>query len=286
MESMIRDIGLAASGQKKIDWVKGHMPLLNYFNEKYAPTQLFKGINMVVTIHLEAKTAYLALTLKNCGANVTVTGSNPLSTQDDVAAALVANGVTVFATHACTNEEYDLYLDKALDTHPQLIVDDGGDSLSDEKLKLRFEDFPVFPAEIFARVQPKDSLKRKQFEKGILQLSQDGAVQVFTQKHVGLESFMVGVVGQLQLEVLEYRLKNEYNAQLVMTQLPFTVARWVYADKLEDIEKLRGLDNGMLVYDKKDRPVILVNNEWALNWILQRNPGLEFLVVPSDKARV
>ena len=103
------------------------MPLLNYFNEKYAPTQLFKGINMVVTIHLEAKTAYLALTLKNCGANVTVTGSNPLSTQDDVAAALVANGVTVFATHACTNEEYDMYLDKALDTHPQLIVDDGGD---------------------------------------------------------------------------------------------------------------------------------------------------------------
>ena len=127
MESMIRDIRLAESGQKKIDWVKGHMPLLNYFNEKYAPTQLFKGINMVVTIHLEAKTAYLALTLKNCGANVTVTGSNPLSTQDDVAAALVANGITVFATHACTNEEYDMYLDKALDTHPQLIVDDGGD---------------------------------------------------------------------------------------------------------------------------------------------------------------
>ena len=144
----------------------------------------------------------------------------------------------------------------------------------------------MFPAEIFARVQPKDSLKRKQFEKGILQLSQEGAVQVFTQKHVGLESFIVGVVGQLQLEVLEYRLKNEYNAQLVMTQLPFTVARWVYAEKPEDIEKLRGLDNGMLVYDKKDRPVILVNNEWALNWILQRNPGLEFLVVPSDKARV
>ena len=124
MESMIRDIRLAENGQKKIDWVKGHMPLLNYFNEKYAPTQLFKGINMVVTIHLEAKTAYLALTLKNCGANVTVTGSNPLSTQDDVAAALVANGITVFATHACTNEEYDMYLDKALDTHPQLIVEE------------------------------------------------------------------------------------------------------------------------------------------------------------------
>ena len=127
MESIIRDISLAESGQKKIDWVKGHMPLLNYFNEKYAPTQLFKGINMVVTIHLEAKTAYLALTLKNCGANVTVTGSNPLSTQDDVAAALVAKDINVFATHGCTGEEYDMYLDKALDSHPQLIVDDGGD---------------------------------------------------------------------------------------------------------------------------------------------------------------
>ena len=127
MESMIRDINLAESGRKKIEWVKGHMPLLNYFNEKYAPTQLFKRINMVVTIHLEAKTAYLALTLKNCGANVTVTGSNPLSTQDDVAAALVANGVNVFATHGCTAEEYDMYLDKALDCRPQLIVDDGGD---------------------------------------------------------------------------------------------------------------------------------------------------------------
>ncbi|MBM6985863.1 MAG: adenosylhomocysteinase [Acidaminococcaceae bacterium] len=130
MESIIRDINLAESGQKKIDWVKGHMPLLNYFNEKYGPTQLFKGINMVVTIHLEAKTAYLALTLKNCGANVTVTGSNPLSTQDDVAAALAANGIKVFATHGCTDKEYDMYLDKALDTHPQLIVDDGGDLVS------------------------------------------------------------------------------------------------------------------------------------------------------------
>lgn len=127
MESIIRDINLAQSGQAKINWVKGHMPLLNYFNEKYAPLQLFKGINMIVTVHLEAKTAYLALTLKNCGANVVVTGSNPLSTQDDVAAALVANGITVFATHDCTDEEYDLYLDKALDSKPQLIVDDGGD---------------------------------------------------------------------------------------------------------------------------------------------------------------
>ena len=124
MESIIRDIHLAESGQAKINWVKGHMPLLHYFNEKYAPLQLFKGINMIVTIHLEAKTAYLALTLKNCGANVVVTGSNPLSTQDDVAAALVANGITVFATHGCTNEEYDLYLDKACLLYTSYMADD------------------------------------------------------------------------------------------------------------------------------------------------------------------
>ena len=85
-----------------------------------------------------------------------------------------------------------------------------GDSLSDEKMKVQFEDFPVFPPEIFARVQPKDSLKRKQFVKGITQLAQEGAIQVFEQKDIGIESFIVGVVGVLQLEVLEYRLINEY----------------------------------------------------------------------------
>src|SRR5574344_1099154 len=127
MESIIKDIDLATAGQQKITWAKAHMPLLNYLNAKYAEQKLFKGINMVVTIHLEAKTASLAQTLHNCGANVVVTGSNPLSTQDDVAAALVKSGITVFATHACTAREYDLYLDKALDSKPALIIDDGGD---------------------------------------------------------------------------------------------------------------------------------------------------------------
>lgn len=126
-DSIIRDINLGTLGEEKIAWVKEYMPLLNYFDAKYTTTKPFAGINMVVTIHLEAKTAYLALVLKNAGANVTVTGSNPLSTQDDIAAALVKNGITVFATHDCTNEEYDFYLGKALDTHPSLIVDDGGD---------------------------------------------------------------------------------------------------------------------------------------------------------------
>jgi peptide chain release factor 3 len=157
-----------------------------------------------------------------------------------------------------------------------------GDTLCTAKNKIQFEDFPIFPPEIFAKVQPKDSLKRKQFEKGIIQLSQEGAIQVFHQRNVGMESFIVGVVGVLQLEVLEYRLKNEYNAQLIMDQLPYTVARWVYADKAEDILNIKGLDNGMLVFDKKERPVILVSNEWNLNWILERNPGINFTEVPSE----
>lgn len=127
MDSMIKDIALAPSGLQKIAWVKEHMPLLNILNERYSGKKIFDGLNMVVTIHLEAKTAYLAQTLKNCGANVVVTGSNPLSTQDDVAAALADSGVTVYATHACSQEEYDLYLSKALDTKPSLIIDDGGD---------------------------------------------------------------------------------------------------------------------------------------------------------------
>jgi adenosylhomocysteinase len=127
MNSMVKDIALAPTGHQKIAWVKEHMPLLNILNERYAEKKIFDGLNMVVTIHLEAKTAYLAQTLKNCGANVVVTGSNPLSTQDDVAAALADSGITVFATHACSQEEYDLYLSKALDTKPSLIIDDGGD---------------------------------------------------------------------------------------------------------------------------------------------------------------
>ena len=126
-DSMIKDIKLAPLGKQKIDWVKEYMPLLNLLNEKYSQTKPFAGINMVITIHLEAKTAYLAKVLRNAGANVIVTGSNPLSTQDEIAAALVEDGITVYATYNCSAEEYDHYLSKALDCKPSLIIDDGGD---------------------------------------------------------------------------------------------------------------------------------------------------------------
>lgn len=126
-DSMIKDIKLAPLGKQKIDWVKEYMPLLNLLNEKYSQTKPFAGINMVITIHLEAKTAYLAKVLRNAGANVIVTGSNPLSTQDEIAAALVEDGIKVYATYNCSAEEYDEYLSKALDCKPSLIIDDGGD---------------------------------------------------------------------------------------------------------------------------------------------------------------
>ena len=130
MQSMIRDIKLAPQGHDKINWVKNFMPVLNSLNEEFLKTKPLAGKKMVVTMHLEAKTAYLGLVLKNAGAEVVVTGSNPLSTQDDVAAALVEDGVTVYAWYNCTNEEYDMFLHKALDSRPDMIIDDGGDLVS------------------------------------------------------------------------------------------------------------------------------------------------------------
>lgn len=127
MESMIRDIKLAPSGHDKIAWVKNFMPVLRSIDEEYSKTKPFAGKKVVITMHLEAKTAYLALVFKNAGAEVIATGSNPLSTQDDVVAALVEDGVTVYSWYNCTNEEYDMFIDKALDCNPDMIIDDGGD---------------------------------------------------------------------------------------------------------------------------------------------------------------
>lgn len=127
MTSMIRDIKLAPSGHAKIDWVKRFMPVMAAADKEYSVTKPFAGIKMVITLHLEAKTAYMATIFKHAGADVAVTGSNPLSTQDDVAAALVEEGIHVFAWHGCTDEEYAEFLNKALDIHPDIVIDDGGD---------------------------------------------------------------------------------------------------------------------------------------------------------------
>ncbi len=130
MESIIKDAKLAPLGRQKIEWARKHMPVLNGIAEDVKKNQSMKGLKVALSVHMEAKTAYLAQVLAECGAEVYATGSNPLSTQDDVAAALAESGVTVFATHACTAEEYHDYLCKALCCVPDVLVDDGGDMLT------------------------------------------------------------------------------------------------------------------------------------------------------------
>jgi adenosylhomocysteinase len=125
--STIRDVKLAPEGHRRIDWVSRHMPVLNYLIEQHSPDQPFKGIKMTVCIHMEAKSAYMAKAFQSCGAEVTITGSNPLSTQDAIAAALVEDGIEVFGWHGATADEYSSHIRSALDNGPQLIIDDGGD---------------------------------------------------------------------------------------------------------------------------------------------------------------
>lgn len=129
-QSMIRDFSLAPQGALKIDWVAAHMPLLNQLKEQFQAERPFAGKKVAICLHLEAKTAYLALVIQAGGAEVAVAASNPLSTQDDVVAALVDRGVTAYAWHGATEAEYHLHLNKLLDFHPDLIIDDGGDLVS------------------------------------------------------------------------------------------------------------------------------------------------------------
>ena len=153
-----------------------------------------------------------------------------------------------------------------------------GDTLCAQKHKVTFGDFPVFPPEFFARVSPKDTMKRKQFQKGMTQLAQEGAVQIFEQPGA-LDSFVVGAVGMLQFEVLEYRLKNEYGVDLLNNTLPYSVARWI--DGEVDIASLKGVDNAMIVKDNRDRTVVLISNEWQMGWVQERNPDVTFLTAPK-----
>ena len=125
--SNIKDINLAESGRRKIEWVSRNCPLLTGLKEEFEKTRPFDGIKIALSVHLEAKTAYLCLTLAAGGAEMYVTGSNPLSTQDDVAAALAAEGLEVFAWHGCTDEEYFNNIRAVLENNCNIIIDDGGD---------------------------------------------------------------------------------------------------------------------------------------------------------------
>ncbi|MGE4483487.1 MAG: adenosylhomocysteinase [Oscillospiraceae bacterium] len=128
--SEIRDIKLAPSGEKKIQWAKRNMPLLAGIEETFAQEKPFSGLKIALSVHMEAKTACLCRVLQKGGAEMHVTGCNPLSTQDDVAAAVAAGGIDVYALHGASPEEYESHLINVLEFGPNIIIDDGGDLVS------------------------------------------------------------------------------------------------------------------------------------------------------------
>ena len=135
MDCVVRDISLYPSGEHKIEWVRRNMPLLNGIRTDFEQEKPFAGLTIGLSVHLEAKTAYLCRVLQAGGADMIVTGSNPLSTQDDVAAALVhGNGESgpmhVYAIHGCTGSEYEQNIDRVLAHKPDILIDDGGDLVS------------------------------------------------------------------------------------------------------------------------------------------------------------
>ncbi|WPC41552.1 peptide chain release factor 3 [Clostridium sp. JS66] len=148
-----------------------------------------------------------------------------------------------------------------------------GDTLCSSPKKFKFEGIPIFAPEHFARVKTIDTMKRKQFIKGITEISQEGAIQVFKELHIGIEEIIVGVVGVLQFEVLEYRMKNEYNVDIKMDMLAYRNIRWIESSEVNP-EKLVLTSDTKLVKDLKDRNILIFQSEWAINWALEHNKGL------------
>ncbi|KEI74440.1 peptide chain release factor 3 [Clostridium botulinum] len=148
-----------------------------------------------------------------------------------------------------------------------------GDTLCSAQDKFRFEGIPTFAPEYFARVRTIDTMKRKQFIKGITQISQEGAIQVFKELHIGIEEIVVGVVGVLQFEVLEYRMKNEYNVDIKLERVPYKYVRWIEKTEKE-AEKLSITSDTKIVKDLKDRDLLLFQSDWAISWALEHNEEL------------
>ena len=148
-----------------------------------------------------------------------------------------------------------------------------GDTLTTTKEPLFFEPLPTFPPELFAMVMPKDTMKAKHFTKGVDQLAQEGAVQVYRTEY---NEVILGAVGQLQFEVFEYRLKNEYNSEIRMDPLDFSVARWLITDDLASVKNT--LDSRTkLVFDHKERPLILFSNQFTLDYYMQKHPDIKLV---------
>lgn len=148
-----------------------------------------------------------------------------------------------------------------------------GDTLCSGAEKFKFEGIPVFAPEHFARIRPVDTMKRKQFIKGITQIAQEGAIQAYKELHIGMEEIIVGVVGVLQFEVLEYRLKNEYNVDIKMDRLAYRFVRWIENNDL-DPETLNLTSDTKKVKDMKDRNLLIFQNDWGITWALDKNPNV------------
>ncbi len=149
-----------------------------------------------------------------------------------------------------------------------------GDTLESSNKKFAFEGIPTFAPEHFARVRQMDTMKRKQFIKGINQIAQEGAIQIFQEYNTGMEEIIVGVVGVLQFDVLKFRLENEYNVEIKLEQLPYEHIRWI-ENKDIDLNKIVGTSDMKKIKDLHDRPLLLFVNSWSVGMVLDRNEGLE-----------
>ena len=149
-----------------------------------------------------------------------------------------------------------------------------GDTLELSSKKFAYEGIPTFAPEHFARVRQVDTMKRKQFLKGVSQIAQEGAIQIFQEYNTGMEEIIVGVVGALQFEVLTFRLKNEYNVEVKLDTLPYEYIRWVENYTEIDIDKIQGTSDMKIVKDLKDRPLLLFAHEWSVGMVLDRNKDL------------
>ncbi len=150
-----------------------------------------------------------------------------------------------------------------------------GDTLCASGRKFCYEGIPTFAPEHFARVRQVDTMKRKQFLKGVLQIAQEGAIQIFQEFNTGMEEIIVGVVGVLQFEVLTYRLKSEYNVEVNLEMLPYEYIRWVENPTEINLDKLNGTSDMKKVKDLKDNPLLLFAHEWSVRMVLERNEGLK-----------
>ncbi|MBO5459943.1 MAG: peptide chain release factor 3 [Lachnospira sp.] len=150
-----------------------------------------------------------------------------------------------------------------------------GDTICLSNKKFQFDGIPTFAPEHFARVRQIDTMKRKQFIKGISQIAQEGAIQIFQEFNTGMEEIIVGVVGVLQFEVLEYRLKNEYNVDIKLEPLPYEHIRWIENPQEVDVSRIVGTSDMKKIKDLKDNPLLIFVNSWSVNMVLERNEGLK-----------